>query len=130
ESLGGVKEPPKEGQKTKIDHFSVPLLLVSYFSEEKTGVVHLKAGNRVLKIYLDKGLPVFAEGRARKDDQAVVNEILRGAMGWTSGEYFFEPLRALPQDVPKYQYGFYGLVFEGAKRYYRLELLLNRFQTF
>jgi len=62
----------------KIDHFSVPILLLSIYSQEKTGLLDLIRGKKINKIYFLKGVPVFAEGRERKKDPEWVAQLLRG----------------------------------------------------
>src|SRR5262249_1899199 len=128
--LLSLPDPPaeKSASKTKIagklEHFSAPLLLISFFSEEKNGLLHLQSVNPVLKVYFKKGVAVFAEGRTRKADEATVNELLRSLLGWSSGEYSFEPLATMPADLPQFDAKPYSLLYEGARRYYRLDLLL------
>lgn len=130
----GEKKPAKgmvqDTIRGELEHFSLPIILVSFFSEAKTGQLFLKRGNQVIKMYLDKGVPIYGEGRLPAKNREEVAKVLRGSFGWNQGVYQFKPLDSLPGDIPKYQYEFYEIIYEGAKRYYRLDLLIGKLQKF
>ena len=44
--------------------------------------------------------------------------------------FYFESIKELPKNIPIHRYDFYSLIFDGARRYYRLELLIQHFQSY
>jgi len=131
----GKRRPPEPASKGgeihgHLQHFSFPILLVNLYAHRRTGILKVRREKQIIKIYMENGLPIFAEARERKVDRQAVVKLIEGIFHWASGEFFFEAWKQIPKEIPRHPYDLYSLIYKGAKKYYRLETLIDRFLQF